>query len=121
MLIAMEYEDCKQELALGHYGLYREAYEGSHLPLRICPPTGKGKSLVEVEGHIDQFPDSIPNAGWATHFPPLKQREVIARSRLKRSEPPEATGGVTKLLRLTANTLGSRLGSAPHPRTAVRS
>ena len=84
MLTALEYENCKQDLAAGHYGyVLKHAKEVRHLPLlvpayvRIVHLLAKSNRWSEVEGYIDQFESQFPNAGWATHFPSLKQREAM--------------------------------------------
>ncbi|HKY72582.1 MAG TPA: hypothetical protein VJL88_11745 [Nitrospira sp.] len=84
MLTAIEYEESKQDLAIGHYGyILKHTKEVRHLPLlvpayvRIVHLLAKTHRWSEVEGHIDQFESQFPNAGWATHFPSLKQRAVM--------------------------------------------
>lgn len=84
MLTAMEYEDRKQDLAVGHYGfVVKHTKEVRHLPLlvpayvQIVHLLAKANRWSEVEGHIDQFERQFPTAGWATHFPSQQQREVM--------------------------------------------
>lgn len=84
MLTAIEYEELKQDLAVGHYGyVLKHAKEVRHLPLlvpayvQIVHLLAKANRWSEVEGHIDQFDSQFPTMGWAAHFPSLKQRGVM--------------------------------------------
>ena len=84
MLTAIEYEHTKPELAVGHYGyVLKHAKEVRHLSvlvpayIQIVQLLAKTDRWAEAERHIEQFESQFPSAGWATHFPSPKQREVI--------------------------------------------
>ena len=84
MLTAMQYEDSKQELAIGHYGyVLKHPKEVRHLPLlvpaylQITQLLAKAGRWSEVETHIDQFESRYPKLGSGQHFPSLKQRDVM--------------------------------------------
>ena len=84
MLTAIEYEDCKRDLAVGHYGyIVKHAKEVRHLPLlvpsylQIVHLLAMASRWSEVESHVDQFESQFPNGGWAAYFPSLKQREAL--------------------------------------------
>ena len=101
MLTALEYEQTKPDLAVGHYGyVLKHAKEVRDLPLvvpaylRIVQLLAKTNRWSEVESHIEQFESQFPTAGWATHFPSPKQREVIRNVKNKALK--------NRLLQLTA-------------------
>jgi hypothetical protein len=84
MLTAIEDESAKQDLAVGHYGyILKHAREVRHLPLlvpaylQIVHLLAKANRWSEVESYIDQFDGQFPNTGWASHFPSLKQRDLM--------------------------------------------
>jgi hypothetical protein len=84
MLTAMEYEDRKQDLAVGHYGyVLKHAKDVRHLPLlvpayvQIVHLLARANRWSEMESHIDRFQSQFPSAGWAAHFPSLKQRDIM--------------------------------------------
>lgn len=88
MLTAMQYENSKQELAIGHYGyVLKQPKEVRHLPLlvpaflQITQLLATAKRWSEVETHIDQFESRFPNGGSGPYFPSYKQREVMRTRR----------------------------------------
>lgn len=101
MLTAMEYEESKQDLAIGHYGyVLKHAKEVRHLAflvpayLRMIHLLTKANRWSDVEAYIDQFDSQFPNAGWANHFPSFKQREVLRNAKTQALK--------NRLLQLTA-------------------
>jgi len=88
MLTALQCENAKQELAIGHYGyVLKHPKEVRHLPLlvpaylQITQLLATAKRWSEVETHIDQFESRFPNGGAGPYFPSLKQREVMRTRR----------------------------------------
>ena len=84
MLTALEYEQTKPDLAVGHYGyVLKHANEVRDLPLvvpaylQIVHLLTKTNRWSEVESHIDGFERQFPLSGWAAHFPSFRQRDVM--------------------------------------------
>ena len=84
MLTAIEYEDSKQDLAIGHYGyVVKHTKEVRHLSLlvpaylQIIHLLASTDRWSEVESHINEFESRFPNLGCGPHFPTLKQRDVM--------------------------------------------
>jgi hypothetical protein len=84
MLIAMAYEDSKQDVAIGNYGFVIEHARGvQHLMmlvpafLRITHLLVRAERWAEALKFVEQFEGRFPNVEPARHFPSPRQREFM--------------------------------------------
>ena len=84
MLIAMVYENLKQDIAIGHYGyVIKHAKEVRHFGLvvpayiRITQLLVKAQRWPEALSFIEQFQSQYPATQSGQHFPSIKQRDFM--------------------------------------------